>query len=104
MLFARKSEQSNCNTQKTGSNQTQTRKRGQQPGSTGHGRRRHGNLPVKEEVHDLPEDKKCCPCCGMPFDPFPGTEDSGLVEIEVKAHIRLSIPFAIKETIHAGQQ
>lgn len=88
LLFGRKSEQSKSKTLKTGSEKVQTRKRGQQPGSVGHGRRRHDNLQVKEEVYDLTEDGKCCPSCGMPFDLFPGTEDSELVEVEVQTHIR----------------
>ena len=33
--------------------------------------------------------KKNCPCCGLPFDAFPGTEDSEQIEIEVKAHRRI---------------
>lgn len=88
LLFGRKSEQSNSKTLKVGSDKDQTRKRGQQPGTVGHRRRRHDNLQVKQEVYDLPEDEKSCPHCGMPFDLFPGTEDSELVEVEVQAHIR----------------
>lgn len=84
LLFGRKSEQSKSKTLKAGSDKIQTRKRGQQPGAVGHGRRRHDNLQVKEEVYDLPEDAKCCSRCGMPFDLFPGTEDSELVEVEVQ--------------------
>lgn len=88
LLFGRKSEQSNGKTLKADSDKDQTRKRGQQPGTVGHGRRRHDNLQVKEEVYDLSEDAKCCPRCGRPFDLFPGTQDSELVEVEVMAHIR----------------
>ena len=88
LLFGRKSEQSKSKTLKADSDKVQTRKRGQQPGSVGHGRRRHDNLQVKEEVYDLPEDAKCCSRCRMPFDLFPGTEDSELVEVEVQAHVR----------------
>jgi len=43
-------------------------------------------LPVKEEEHDIPESECYCPLCGLPFDLFPGTEDSEQIEIEVKAH------------------
>jgi transposase len=34
------------------------RKRGQQPDSKGHGRRRHENLPSKEEIWALPDDEQ----------------------------------------------
>lgn len=63
--------------------------RGQQPGKPGPKRRDHSHLPVVEEVRDLPEGERTCPCCGLPFDPFPGTEDSAILEVEVEAHRRL---------------
>jgi transposase len=65
------------------------RRRGQQPGHKGHGRRNYDHLPANEEVLDLPPDQRQCSCCGRPFDPFPGTEDTTILEIEVKAHRRL---------------
>jgi transposase len=65
------------------------RPRGQQPGSRGHGRRDHSHLPAETEVSDLPEDQRRCPCCGLPYAEFPGTEDSETIEIEVRAHRRV---------------
>jgi transposase len=65
------------------------RSRGQQPGAVGHGRRCHDELPIKEEVVDLPEEDKQCPGCGLPFIPFAGTEDAEVVEIEVRPYRRL---------------
>ena len=59
------------------------RKRGQQPGATGHGRKRHVNLPCVEEVHEFPEAARRCFQCGKPFRPFPGTENSEEIEWEV---------------------
>ena len=88
LLFGRKSEQGKSKTLKAGSNRVQTRRRGQQPGAIEHGRRRHDTLQIKEEVYDLPEDAKCCSRYSMPFDLFPATEDSELVEVEVYAHVR----------------
>lgn len=64
------------------------KKRGQQPGAPGHGRKKHDNLPKKDEYHDLPEEERLCSCCGLPFDDFPGTEESEVVEVEVRAHVR----------------
>lgn len=68
---------------------TPQRRRGQQPGHQGHGRRDYSHLPTTTEVLDLPPDQRQCRRCGQPFAPFPGSEDSTLLEIEVKAHRRL---------------
>jgi transposase len=64
------------------------RKRGQQPGSTGHGRSDRTALPVVTEVRDLSEAAKHCPACGTACAPFPGAESSDVIEIEGQAHIR----------------
>ncbi|MCP3909729.1 MAG: transposase, partial [Actinomycetia bacterium] len=37
---------------------------------------------------EIPAAERCCPACGLPAQPFPGTEDSEVVEIEVRAHRR----------------
>jgi transposase len=65
------------------------RPRGQQRGHPGHGRRDHSHLPTTEEVVALPADQQCCCQCGQPFADFPGTDDTTILEIEVKAHRRL---------------
>jgi transposase len=59
------------------------RKRGKQPGAKGYGRKRRGDLPAEDVVHDLPQDQRQCPRCGKPFDVFPGTEDSEQIEWEI---------------------
>jgi transposase len=65
------------------------RKRGQQPGKAGHGRRDYSELPSVEEEIDLVEQDKCCPCCGLPYEELSGTEDSEILEIiNVKAYKR----------------
>ena len=46
------------------------RRRGQRPGSAGHGRRQHGHLDAEEQVHDLPEGERRCPRCGRPYEPL----------------------------------
>ncbi|MHB1545026.1 MAG: IS66 family transposase [Gammaproteobacteria bacterium] len=63
------------------------RSRGQQPGTRGHGRARQAHLPAHEEtiVIDSPQ----CPRCGLGYADFPGTEDSEVLEIAVKAHRRV---------------
>jgi len=91
-LFARKSERrgkkKSERLQQNGKN-GKKRNRGQQPGAPGHGRGRYDHLPAEPEEHDLAEDQKRCPRCGLPYEPFEGTEDSEVIEVEVRAHRRV---------------
>ncbi len=85
-LYGKKSEKSS----RAGGSEPRSsaRPRGQQRGAPGHGRSDRSQLPVLEEVHDLEEQAKHCPGCGKPFVPFAKSEDSQIVEVEVRAHIR----------------
>lgn len=65
------------------------RPRGQQRGRPGPKRRDHSHLPTVEIPLELPVEQQLCSCCGLPFAAFPGTEDSEVLEIEVKAHRRI---------------
>src|SRR3989304_3564024 len=65
------------------------RRRGQQPGQAGHGRRDHSHLPADIVPADLPANERCCPHCHLPYVEFPGTEDSETIEINVRAHRRV---------------
>jgi transposase len=93
-LFGRKSESSSSTKpphkpNSTGpANNGTPRKRGQQPGSNGHGRRRHDHLPTTHEDCALPNDQQTCSCCGQPFEEIPGTADGDILEIDVQAHRR----------------
>jgi transposase len=87
-LFGRKTEQRTGNSEQHAPAPSPSRKRGQQRGQPGHGRRRHPQLPVKEEFHELAPEEQSCPVCGLPYTEFPGTEDSEVLEVEVKAHVR----------------
>jgi transposase len=88
-LFGKKSEKQTSAKSEKSDKPTSTRKRGQQPGSNGHGRTPRPNLPVVPEVRDLPEDEKCCPRCGLPHLPKPGLDEtSEIIEIDVKAYKR----------------
>jgi len=42
-----------------------------------------------EESLDLPAHERSCSACGLPFRPFPGTADSEILAIQVKAHRRV---------------
>lgn len=62
----------------------QRRTRGKQPGAKGYGRKHRDDLPTEEVFHDLPEAQQCCPRCGKAFAIFPGTEDSEVIDWEVR--------------------
>lgn len=64
------------------------KKRGAQPGHAGHNRRDYSHLPVEEEFVPLPEESLACAICGKPATMMSSTEDSELLEIEVRAHRR----------------
>jgi len=102
-LFGRKSEKGHNKQDSAESNDNGKKKRrGQQPGSKGHGRRDYSHLPVKEEDHDIPQSECHCPICGLPFDPFPETEDSEQIEIEVMTHRRVIKRKRYKPTCTCG--
>jgi transposase len=68
---------------------TAVRPRGQQRDKPGPTRRDYSHLPSEEEFHDLAQQDKKCPCCGLPFESFPGTQDSTVLEINVRAYRRV---------------
>jgi transposase len=65
------------------------RPRGQQPGKPGPERRDYSHLPAVEQVLELPPDQQQCSGCGQPSAAFPGTDDTAVSEIEVRAHRRV---------------
>jgi transposase len=93
-LFGRKTETSSSTKPPVNpnsidpANNGKPRKRGQQRGSKGHGRRNHDHLPTTPEDCVLPSDEQTCPCCGEPFEEIPGTADGDILEIDVRAHRR----------------
>lgn len=65
------------------------RRRGQQPGSVGHGRTQRPDLPVVHDESDLADAEKRCPTCGLPHLPAPALDEhSDVIEVVVKAHVR----------------
>jgi transposase len=87
-LYGKKSEQSAGSEALGMSNEAHPRKRGQQPGTPGHGRSDRSALPVVVEVHDVSEAAKHCPQCGEPLAPFPGVDGCDIIEVQVQAHMR----------------
>lgn len=65
------------------------RRRGQQRGRPGPKRRDYSHLPAVPEDHVLAAEQCSCPRCGQPFADFPGTEDSIILEVDVRAHRRV---------------
>jgi transposase len=93
-LFGRKTETSSSTKPPANPNATdpannsKPRKRGQQRGSKGHGRRNHDHLDTRHEDCVLPSDEQICPCCGEPFEEISGTADGDILEIDVRAYRR----------------
>ncbi|NIM98060.1 MAG: transposase [candidate division Zixibacteria bacterium] len=92
-LYGRRSEKHTASPKNNSSTASSSdgepkRSRGHQPGSPGHGRRDYSHLPVKEEIFGI--DEAVCPHCGCPYQEstFLGTEDSELIEVEVRAYRR----------------
>lgn len=86
-LFGQKSESAAKTSEKTP--KPTSRPRGQQPDQPGPPRRDPSHLPAVEQILELPLEQQCCPCCGLPLASFPGTEDSEVLEVEVKAYRRV---------------
>ena len=63
-------------------------KRGAKKGRANRPRHQYPDLPVIEERIAIPEALLCCPDCGEAATPFPKTEDSAIIEIQVAAHVR----------------
>lgn len=64
------------------------RPRGHQKGKPGHGPRKPPKLPIKEEIIDILDQDKCCSTCHLPFQELNCTDDSDILEVEVKSYIR----------------
>ena len=59
-------------------------------------------MPAVPEDHEIPGDECCCRRCGRPFAPVSGTEDSTILEVEVKAHRRLIRRHRYRPTCDCG--
>jgi transposase len=87
-LYGAKSEQaSGCDAARQ-CQPASPRNRGQPPGSKGHGRSDRAALPVMTAVHTVSETAKQCPACGAACAPFPGSEESHLIAVQVQAPLR----------------
>ena len=85
-VFGRKSEQSKGASEQRRCQSAARAPRGQRHGTRGHGRSMQSHLPERGESVRL--DSPQCPKCGLALEEFPGTQDSEVLEIEVKAYRR----------------
>ena len=84
-----KSDRSNDLTDPEEEGQAAAKKqRGAQLGQAGHDRRDYSDLPVEEEVVELPLESRLCPHCGKLAAEMSDTEDSEILEIDVRPHRR----------------
>ncbi|MDA8146689.1 MAG: hypothetical protein M0Z27_11600, partial [Thermaerobacter sp.] len=83
LLYGRKSEREKEAAEAGEPEQPIGRRRGQQPGSPGHGRRRQLSLPTEEVVHDLPPEERHCPNCGLPYELTPLADTSEEIDFQV---------------------
>ena len=83
-LYGRKSEREKGEAAEAGEPELPAgRRRGQQPGTRGHGRRRQLNLPTEEVIHDLPEGQRRCPSCGLAYEPTSLEDTSEEIDFRV---------------------
>ena len=86
-LFGRKSERRWAIDAQQPHSVESVRGRGQRCGAPGHGRKALRGLAIHDEILSMPSPN--CPACGEALQDFPGTEDSEVLEIEVKAYRRV---------------
>jgi transposase len=88
-LYGKKTEKKTITEKETANKKnTSSKPKGQQANNPGPQRREYKHLPVIEAEIDLAEEEKACPFCGLPFEPFPGTEDSETIEYETITYRR----------------
>jgi len=104
-LFGRKSETSSATASRAVLSHADVRPRrprGQQRGRPGPPRRDYTHLPAVVEEHQIPGEQCYCRDCGRPFAPVSGTEDSTILEVEVRAHRRLIRRHRYRPTCDCG--
>jgi transposase len=86
-MFGRKSERRRGGSEQRQQALASRAPRGHQRGAPGHGRTMQSHLSERSEFVEI--DGPQCPNCGLGFSIFPGTEDSEVLEIEVRAYRRV---------------
>ncbi|MBY0544483.1 MAG: transposase [Gammaproteobacteria bacterium] len=100
-LFGRKSEKSTSRADTESTPNLPTKKRGQQPESTGHGRREYSHLPTIEETYELSDKERQCTHCGLAYEEHGTTEEPNVIEIiNVQGYRRRIIRKAYQRRCH----
>ena len=99
-VFGRKSERGKGASEGRRQESVSNTPRGQQRGKPGHGRTMQPHLPARVEFVELA--CAACPKCGLGLSEFPGTEDSEMVELEVKAYRRVIRRRRYRPTCNCG--
>ena len=87
-IFGKKSEKrGSIRNRNIGKSDKSVRPGGHQQGRKGHGRTQYPDLEIVDEKVALGKEMGICPECGKPFCSF-GSEESELIEIDVKAYKR----------------
>jgi transposase len=92
-LFSKKTEKK-CKSEKnfpstSNDDDLLKKKRGRQKGSPSHSRTDNTNLPTKNEIINLTGADAQCSTCNQPYANSPMSEESEIIEIEVKAYTRV---------------
>jgi len=87
-LYNKKNERTKVKSEKTECNKRSKKKKGHQKGTPGHNKRKYDELLEKPELYDLDEGEKLCAICGRPFYEISTTDDSAILEVEVKGYKR----------------
>jgi len=89
-LFGNRSEKQSAVPDTQQKNKEPKKNRGQQPNNPSPDRRDYSELTEFEEVRELRDTEKQCPCCHLPYQELAGTEDSEVLEIiNVQAYRRM---------------
>ena len=86
LAFGKRSEKGQQ--QKESGSQRQHKRRGAVAGHKGRGRTIPEELPVKEEVIDIPDEEKFCPDCGLPYRETGMEETSNEVCVETVYYVK----------------
>lgn len=76
------------------------RKRGQQRGAVGHGRRLHPDLPTEVLEGEILEGERYCPKCGLPYEDMGSAEEAEEIDWDVRLVRRVRRRHRYARTCH----
>ena len=87
-LYNKKNERTKAKNEETEYGKRSKRKKGHQKGTPAHARRKYNELEEKPELYDLQEGEKFCDFCGRPYYEIASTDNTDILEVEVKGYKR----------------